>query len=65
MAEYLKCRYCNWKTKLWRTNKKGQRKNGYPLLQEHFYMHHEEEYKDIIRKCDDLEYLAEEAHKRA
>ena len=59
MSKFIKCRFCNWKTLEFRTNKKGQRKNGYPLLQEHFLMRHPEEYKNIIQRCDDTEYFEE------
>ena len=47
LTNYIKCRFCNWHTLLFRTNKKGERKHGYQLLRNHCMMHHDEKMKEL------------------
>jgi len=58
MTEYLKCRLCKWKTPKWTTNKKGQKRNGYPKLQNHFMMEHSDQYEDVIIKCNEIDRMS-------
>lgn len=48
----LRCRLCDWSTLRWRTNKKGEKINGYHLLQEHFFVSHPKEYEQIRNKLE-------------
>jgi len=46
-TDYIKCKFCNWKTKRWRTNKKGQRIHGYASLERHVEINHPEEWEKV------------------
>ena len=47
MANYFKCKFCDWKIFMWRTNKKGKQTSNYGRLQEHCIVHHNEEIKKL------------------
>ena len=52
MAGILKCKYCDWQIKRWRTNSKGKRINGSHMLREHVQMQHWEEYEKILTQIE-------------
>ena len=45
--DYLVCRFCGWKTRVWTTTRGGKRRHGSVLLLEHVSYKHEEEYDKI------------------
>jgi len=50
MKGYIKCKFCSWKIKRWRTNKKGQKIHGQSALERHVYVNHPEEWEKIHKE---------------
>lgn len=43
MGKKLKCKFCDTEIGLWRTTKKGKKRNGWGAMREHVVNHHRDE----------------------
>lgn len=50
--DYMKCAFCDWKTRRWTTDRRGKRKNGGGRLLDHVQSMHPDEYVRIKRVVD-------------
>lgn len=57
----LRCRFCNFSTAKWYTNRYGKKVNGFKRLEAHVEMQHPDEYDEIIDSIDQ-EMELEEYH---
>ena len=51
----IKCRFCEYKIKKWRTSKSGKKIEGYQMFLEHIIMEHPDEYKLLIDRLEQYE----------
>jgi hypothetical protein len=53
-ADYMKCAYCEWKTKRWTSDRQGKNKYGGSRLLRHVETIHPDEYMKMFEKLDEL-----------
>ena len=53
MTDLIKCRFCEWSTPRFTTNKKGERKNAAGRLRNHVAWKHRQEYREIVDQLDE------------
>ena len=54
MTHRIKCRFCDWSTPKWTTNKKGQHIEGYGKLLRHIEFNHPEKLEELWTQEKDV-----------
>lgn len=54
-TDWMKCKFCDWKTVKFYTNKKGKHISGFYMLRNHVYKEHAEEM-EVIEKAYERDY---------